>query len=135
MLTTDLSVPTDPVVRSATLGGWRDCISRLLLVGVGLLLLAAAALKLGAGEAGTLGQNSVLFSPPVQMLSVVAEIVLGVWLVGGWWRPGAWAAASLFFALMAGVSLWLAAQGQNSCGCFGRVAVHPWATFGLDAES
>ncbi len=132
MLMPDLSVTTDPVSRSTTPGGWRTRTSRLLLVGVGLLLLAAAALKLGAGEAGTLGQNSVLFSPPVQMLSVVAEIALGVGLVGGWWRPGAWAAASLFFALMAGVSLWLAVQGQSSCGCFGRVAVHPWATFGLD---
>ena len=111
---------------------WRRRALRPLLAGVGLLLLAAAALKLSAGDAGALGQNSVLFSPAVQMLSVVAEVILGVWLLSGRAMSGAWAATGAFFALMSSVSLWLAVQGQSSCGCFGRVAVHPWATFGLD---
>jgi hypothetical protein len=32
-----------------------------------------------------------------------------------------------------GVSIWKAVRGDVSCGCFGRVMVHPWYTAGLDA--
>ena len=45
---------------------------------------------------------------------------------------GAWTAALGFFSTVAGVSLYLALVGQTSCGCFGTVAVNPWATLGLD---
>lgn len=126
------SRPVQPPPQGSTLSRWRRWARQPLLVGVGLLLLAAAALKLGAGYTGPLGRNSVLFSPAARILSVVAEVALGVWLLGGWSVAGAWATTLLFFVAMSGVSLWLAVQGQSSCGCFGRMAVHPWATFGLD---
>ena len=116
-----------------TVNTWQRHATRLVFAGVGLLLLVAAALKLLAGDAGALGQNAVLFSPTMQMLAVAAELALVGWLLTGWWKTGSWAAALLFFSMLAATSLSLALQGQSSCGCFGRVEVHPWATFALDA--
>ena len=38
----------------------------------------------------------------------------------------------LLYTLLAGVSVYLIAVGQPSCGCFGRVEVSPWISFSLD---
>ncbi|MFO0845809.1 MAG: hypothetical protein U0797_26075 [Gemmataceae bacterium] len=99
---------------------------------IGVLLLAAALLKLAGGTADSLGQNAALFFPAARMVSVQAELLLGLWLLSSWQARAARWAAMGFFAAMAAVSLWLALQGQSTCGCFGRIAVHPWATLGLD---
>ncbi|MCS6977357.1 MAG: DUF1573 domain-containing protein [Gemmatales bacterium] len=41
-------------------------------------------------------------------------------------------AALVFFALLAAASLFMALEGRSHCGCFGRVEINPWWTFGLD---
>src|SRR5262249_25557508 len=39
------------------------------------------------------------------------------------------------FTLLGGISLYLALAGQPSCGCFGKLALNPWYTFGLDVAA
>lgn len=99
---------------------------------VGVLLLAAALLKLAGSTADSLGQNAALFSPAARMVTIQSELLLGLWLLSRWQAQAARWAALAFFVGLAAVSLWLVLQGQSSCGCLGRIAVHPWATLGLD---
>jgi hypothetical protein len=60
-------------------------------------------------------------------------VLLGLWLLSGFAKRAAWVAALAFFALAAAGSLYLAIEGQASCGCFGRVEVSPWWALLLDA--
>jgi hypothetical protein len=39
------------------------------------------------------------------------------------------------FSVFACVSLYLALAGQTSCSCFGRLAVSPWVSFGVDVAA
>jgi hypothetical protein len=100
---------------------------------VGLLLLTAAGLKIHALATDPLSQDSLLLSPRLQIATIQVEIVLGLWLLSGWAVRAAWLASIGFFVILAGSSLYLALDGQPSCGCFGRVTVNPWWTFALDA--
>ncbi len=102
---------------------------------LGLLLLSTAILKLSGGAPASLNQNAILFSPPVRMLTIEAELLLGLWLVSGWQAGASRLAALAFFGLLAAVSLWLALEGQSSCGCFGRIPIHPWATLIFDLSA
>jgi hypothetical protein len=43
-----------------------------------------------------------------------------------------WTGVLAFFGILTGVSLYLAVEGQASCGCFGKVEVSPWWTLALD---
>lgn len=109
--------------------------SRLIALICGLVLLSASVLKLTSGATSPLGQNAVLFSPSVRMAVIEAELLIGLWLLSGYRPRAAGLIAAAFFGLLAAVSLWLAVQGQSTCNCFGRVVVHPWATFGLDVAA
>lgn len=104
----------------------------LVRVLFGLLLLVAAVLKLTGDSTASLGQNVALFTPRLRLLTVETELLLGLWLLSGWRAELARWTALVFFGLLAGVSLWLALEGQSSCGCLGRIVVHPWVTFSLD---
>ncbi len=46
-----------------------------------------------------------------------------------------WALSLLCFGGFALISLYKGISGDASCGCFGRVPVNPWYTFGLDATA
>lgn len=105
---------------------------RIVLVGLGALLLATALLKAQGPSDGTLGQNMILFSPRVRFAAMEAEAILGLWFLSGWAKRAAWLVAVAFFLVLAGTSLYLGLLGQSSCGCFGRIPVSPWGAFGLD---
>src|SRR6266404_4121407 len=110
--------------------------SRLQLIvrwSLGLLLLAAAGLKAHELLNDPLFEDSFFSSPRLQIVTIEAEIVLGLWLLSCWFVRAAWATAVIFFAVLASASLYLALDGQPSCGCFGQVTVSPWATFAFDA--
>ncbi len=62
-----------------------------------------------------------------------AEAIVGLWLLVGVARHGAWLAGLVLFAILAGVSVYLIAVGQRSCGCFGQVEVSLWASLALDS--
>jgi hypothetical protein len=96
------------------------------------LLLAAAGLKINGLVIDPLSQDSFLASPRLLAATVEVEVLLGLWLLSGWWQPAARVAALGFFAILAGVSLYLALDGQASCGCLGRLPANPWLTFAID---
>lgn len=110
----------------------RSSVGRFVEVCCGGLLLAAVALKIQGMSAGDVGQTLTMFSPGVQSVTLQVEALVGLWLVSGYVRQAAWLAGVSLFALLAGVSVYLAATGQPSCGCFGRVQVSPWASLALD---
>jgi len=74
-----------------------------------------------------------LASQDLHRLTILAELLLALWLLSGSAARLARAAAMVFFIVVAAVSLRMALEGQSSCGCFGRVVVHPWVTFGIDS--
>ena len=98
-----------------------------------MILLAAVALKVQGLTAGGVGQSLTLLSPQVQLAGLEVEALVGLWLLSGVARRGAWLAAVGLFTLLAAVSIYLVAVGQPSCGCFGRVEVSPWLSLTLDA--
>jgi hypothetical protein len=101
---------------------------------VGLFLLGTAGLKLYALALDPFGQDSLLGSPRLLIATIEVEIILSVWLLSGWAQRASWLAALAFFGVAACTGLYMALDGQSSCGCFGPVAVSPWLAFGLDAS-
>jgi hypothetical protein len=101
-------------------------------IGLGVVLLIVAGLKLRAQNTGSMPP---LAGIPFSQLVVIAaewEIILGLWLVSGWHRRLARFAALCTFFGFAIVSAYLARLGMASCGCFGASAVSPWITLALD---
>jgi hypothetical protein len=109
---------------------WR--FARAVHTGLGLLLLAAAGLKLYGMNVAPFAQYGWFTAPWVQVLAVFWEILLGLWLLSGAYRAGAWVAAVGTFAAFAAVSGYLGWIGQASCGCFGVIRASPWWALGLD---
>jgi hypothetical protein len=105
---------------------------RVVRIVLGFLLLTAAMLTIQGLGIDPLSQDSFLASPRLQVAAIEIEILLGLWLLSGLAKRGAWAVAVGFFGILAGISLYQALTGQRSCGCLGAVEVNPWWTFGLD---
>ncbi len=99
---------------------------------LGLILLAAAVLK-GHQLAREPVLGTGLLDSRFFLIGVVEfEFLFGLWLLAGMYPKLTWLAAISCFACFASVSLAKALSGESSCGCFGRVAVDPWYTLGLD---
>ncbi len=97
-----------------------------------LLLLVAAALKLhGLGE-GPVSASGIFGMPEVQLAGVEFEAFLAVWLLSGKYRLGSWLTALISFSGFALITAHHGWVGQTSCGCFGKLEVHPWLTLTLD---
>ncbi len=103
-------------------------VSRLL----GVLLLAAAGLKLMGMAVDPVGRMGLFIAPAFQIGIVEFEIFLAVWLLWGKKPLGSWATALLVFAVFAAVSAYQGWIGRASCGCFGKLSVSPWYAFGID---
>lgn len=99
----------------------------------GLILLTGVALKIQGAMAGGVGQSLGNFSPRVQLAAIEIEALVGLWLVSGLARQGAWFAGVGLYSVLAGVSLYLVSAGVSNCRCFGHVHVSPWTSFALDA--
>ncbi len=97
--------------------------------------MAAAGLKLYGLNVSPFAQYGWFTAPSVQMAAVLWEIVLGLWLLSGAYRTGAWLAAVGTFLAFAGVSGYLGWIGQASCGCFGVIKASPWYAFGVDVAA
>jgi hypothetical protein len=101
-------------------------------VALALLLLAAAGLKAYALVTVSVG-GETLWSSFWFLLGVMQfELGLGVWLLSGYWPRAARFAAIGAFSAFSLVALSRGLSGADSCGCFGRVAVNPWYTLGVD---
>jgi hypothetical protein len=101
-------------------------------VAAGLFLLLAAALKAHGLATYPMAEDSFLATPRLLVATVEVEILLGFWLLSGWAPRASHLSASLFFLILAATSFYMGLNGQESCGCFGRVSVSPWWTFALD---
>jgi hypothetical protein len=107
----------------------RYAIVRIVL---GVLLLAAAGLKLYGLSVSAVPRVGWFAQPWVQLAAVEWELVLGLWLVSGAYPVGSWLAALGTFLGFAGVSGYLGWVGVASCGCFGTIHASPWHVFAVD---
>ena len=89
---------------------------------VGLVLVAAATLKLWRPEAPT----------PVGSHFAAGEIILGVLLILGIAKTVTLRVTAACFASFAVYAVTQAVAGAETCSCFGAVVVHPWAVAAFD---
>ena len=99
---------------------------------LGLLLLAAAGLKLYGLSVSTMPQSGWFGQSWVQLLAAEWELVLGLWLLCGAMPKASWFAAVATFLVFAAVSGSLGLDGAESCGCLGAVQTNPWWAFAVD---
>jgi hypothetical protein len=105
---------------------------RLIL---GCLLLTAAAFKAHGLAIDPVPQDSYLASPRIIVASIELEIIVGGWLLSGWSSRAARTVAIGFFAILGVTSLYLALEGQSSCGCFGSVSISPWVSLTVNGAA
>ncbi len=105
--------------------GWE--VLRILL---GLVLLAAAAFKsLDYFSNPFFLQPSLLFGRWASVLLIDGEIILALWaLLGGPGQKKLWWFLTIAFGCFGLFSLGQFLQGENSCGCFGKVTINPGYT-------
>ena len=111
-------------------------------IALGLVFLAAGALKIG--HASDLAATITAFGfglPPVLVaIAAIAlppfELLLGVYLIGGWLLEATSIVASAMLLLFIGVVASVVARGLHvNCGCFGAADSAPatWWTVARDA--
>lgn len=102
---------------------------------LGLLLLLAALLK-GHQLATEPFARTGLPGPRWLGVALVEfEFLLGVWLLSGFAAKAASALATLGFCAFVCVSLFKAIAGEESCGCFGKVAMSPWVSVAISVSA
>jgi hypothetical protein len=109
--------------------------SAIVRVGLGVLLLATAGLKLYGLGFSSVPRVGWFSHPWVQVLAAEWELVLGGWLLSGARPRLSWLAALATFMAFAGVSGYLGWVGVASCGCLGAIKANPWWTFGVDVAA
>lgn len=113
----------------------RSVLSVVIRFMLGLLLLAAAALKIYGWSVSAVPPVGWFSAPGVQAAAIGWEILLGAWLLGGIAPIGAWLAAIGTFIMLAGISGYLGWIGQATCGCFGTINASPWHAFAVDVTA
>lgn len=106
--------------------------SAIVRVGLGVLLLAAAGLKLYGLSVSAVPRVGWFAQPWIHLATAEWELVLGAWLLSGIYPRLSWLAALVTFLAFAGVSGYLGWIGVASCGCFGTIQANPWWAFGVD---
>ena len=100
---------------------------------LGLLLLAAAGLKLYGFGVDPVAPLGVFSAPAFRFLVILFEVALGAWLLSARQQVGAWLVVLTTFGVFAVVSCYQGWLGQASCGCLGsKVSVNPWIMFAID---
>lgn len=99
---------------------------------IALLLFTSATAKLAFVD-GPAETNPIFQEYPwISTLIVQFEFSLAVLLVLGVGPAATWRLTSLTFSALTGAALGLWILGFSSCGCFGRLSVHPFITFVMD---
>lgn len=120
---TEQTAPQQTSVRSAG-GGIGYPLVRTLL---GILLIVAGGLKAHQLATEPVVTNGLEWMRSILILEMELEIAFGFWLIGGLLPRTTWLAAVGCFTMFCGVTLYKGLGGWESCGCFGRVSVNPWA--------
>lgn len=115
---------------------WRQFVSwPVLSVMLGLVLLAAVALKGHEIATAELHEDSLLSSRWFLILVVEWEIFSALFLLGGFYRfyprTTHWVALLYFFALFV-VAMDSVLKGRPSCPCFGKAIIPPWIAAAFD---
>jgi len=110
-----------------------DILGRLFArFGCSALLLLAAALK--AYQLFTDPALNVFHGARwLQIALVEYELLLALWLLSGVGLQWGRRIALVTFLGFGCYAFFLGISGKASCGCFGKVQVAPWWTFGIDA--
>ena len=124
-----------PANGSASTGSSGVCAYDILRWALGVVLLAAAGLKVQQAMAGPVVEDGRVVSRVWLLLHVEFEVVLGLWLLSGLYRRLAWLAAAATFLTFAVVTAMRGVHGAASCGCFGKLSVGPWYAFGIDVAA
>ncbi len=104
----------------------------VIRVVLGILLLAAAALKIYGWSVSTIPPVGWFSTSSVQAVAVGWEILLSVWLLSGIVRVGSWLTAIVTFVMLAGISGYVGWIGEATCNCFGAIQASPWLAFAVD---
>lgn len=105
---------------------------RVIRIVLGILLFAAAGLKIYGWSVSTVPPVGWFSTQGVQSVAVAWEILLSLWLLSGVALTGSWLAAIGTFVLLAGISGYLGWIGQATCDCFGAIQASPWLAFAVD---
>ncbi len=101
--------------------------SRLVPLGVGLVLITAGILKTLQLWTEPMSEPAVIGSWKFKTaLLIELELYLGLGLLLNLWPGYLRRVALVFFAIFTGVALSKAAAGARSCGCAGNVEIAPW---------
>ncbi len=92
---------------------------------LGIALVAAAVFKIKSTGTMPASPLTELLPGWANGLIPVVEFLLGIWLLSGYCRYGAWMVGELFLILFALHGLFLTMSKQSSCGCLGDVTVPP----------
>jgi len=101
-------------------------------MGLGMVLLATAGLKVFGLSNPSVPRAGWFAQPWVQLLTAEWELLLGAWLLSGRYPWSSWLVAFVTFITFAGVSAHLGLVGVASCGCLGTVQTNPWWVFAGD---
>lgn len=106
--------------------------SRIVSVGLALILIAAGVLKVFGHQPYFHSEYGLWANPWVRTGLAAWEVLLGVWLLSNQLRALAWVGAIGTFVVFAGASANLILLGRADCGCFGNIPTSPWVTLGID---
>lgn len=102
---------------------------RVALVVVGLVLVAAGIAKIAALSSPV---DSLGWPREMIVAGSAVELLLGAWLISGVAIRAAHLAAIAIFLLFAALSTYQVIRGVPSCGCLGKLYVHPAWMLGFD---
>jgi len=108
------------------------CVVRTLL---GMLLLTAGGLKLHQLAAEPVAAGGLFATREWLIAEAEAEIVFGLWMLGGLLPRLTWTVALGCFSVFCGVAVYKGLTGAASCGCFGKLSINPWYTLVLDVAA
>lgn len=104
----------------------------LILVIIAALVSIAAAFKLYAEIVDAPSVGGFFSRHAFNVLVINLEFLLALWIISTVTPSLCWLTTVTVFLCFAAVSLYQALTGQSSCGCFGKIPIHPWISFSLD---
>jgi hypothetical protein len=102
---------------------------------LGALLLLAAGLKCHQLATEPVAEMDLWTSRWFLIALSNYELLLGLWLLAGFWPRASRAVALISFAGFATIAFRKALIGEASCGCFGKIPVDPRYTLVLDVAA
>lgn len=96
---------------------------KFIRLGFGALLLLAAFLKFQ--NLGLSGSLVLELMPQIEWLAIQLELLVGLWLISGWWGNTSRVVLLVLLSAFFGASLMMVVQGRSTCGCLGAASVSP----------